>query len=134
MLYHYRGSRHISHLGGKYAPLNNEKMSSFVQCKTPAFLRNEAERDPLCSAVDNLLGKLAAESVPFLRIGRRSQVEPRLHDWMPGGSRYPDTSARGLAATAAAARVVSLPSVHACLDVRSECAQCCNATGRQTCA
>ena len=64
--------------------------------------------------MDNLLEKLAAEAVPFLRIGRRSQVEPRLHDWMPGGSRYPDTSARGLAATAAAARVVSMPSVHAC--------------------
>ena len=80
----------------------------------------------------DLLGKLAAEAVPFLRIGRGSQVEPRLHDWMPGGSRYPDTSACGLAATAAAARVVSMPSVHACLDVRSECAQCCNASGRQT--
>ena len=108
--------------------MSSEKTSSSVQCKTPVLWCNEAERDPLCSAVDNLLGKLAAEAVPFLRIGRRSQVEPRLHDWMPGGSQYPDTSARGLAATAAAARVVSMPSVHACLDVGSECEQCCTAT------
>lgn len=61
----------------------------------------------LCSAVDNLLLKLAAEGVPFLRIGRLSQVEQRLHGWMPGGSHYPDTSVAGLRATAQAARVVS---------------------------
>ena len=51
--------------------------------------------------------KLAAEGVPFLRIGRAGQVHQRLHDWMPGGSHYPDTSVRGLKATAQEARVVS---------------------------
>ena len=50
--------------------------------------------------------KLAAEDVPFLRIGRAGQVHPRLHDWMPGGSHHPDTSVRGLRATAQEACVV----------------------------
>ena len=53
-----------------------------------------------------MLTKLAAEGVPFLRLGRPGQVHPRLHDWMPGGSHYPDTSVRGLRATAQEARVV----------------------------
>ena len=57
--------------------------------------------------MDNLLVKLAAEGVPFLRIGRLSQVEPRLEAWTPGGSNYPDTSVRGLKATAMSARVVT---------------------------
>lgn len=50
--------------------------------------------------------KLAAEDVPFLRIGRAGQVHPHLHDWMPGGGHHPDTSVRGLRATAQEARVV----------------------------
>ena len=60
--------------------------------------------------MDNLLLKLAEKGVPFLRIGRLSQVEQRLHAWTPGGSHYPDTSVSGLLATALAARVVSSPS------------------------
>ena len=64
----------------------------------------------MCSAVDNLLLKLAAEGVPFLRIGRLSQVDQGLHAWMPGGSHHPDTSVHGLRATAQAARVV-IPSL-----------------------
>ena len=51
--------------------------------------------------------KLAADDVPFLRIGRAGQVHQRLHDWMPGGSHYPDTSVHGLRATAQEAHVVS---------------------------
>lgn len=60
----------------------------------------------LCSAVDNVLLKLESKGVDFLRLGRASTVEPSLHSHMPGGSRYPDTSVRGLAAAAANARVV----------------------------
>ncbi len=107
----------------------NTRMTYLTYCKT---IGSGAEIDPLCRAVDTLLGRLAAEAVSFLRIGRRSQVEPLLHDWMPGGSQYPDTSAHGLAATAAVARVVSMPSGHACPNVRNESVHCCEAIGRQT--
>ena len=64
--------------------------------------------------------KLAAEGVPFLRLGRPGQVHPRLHDWMPGGSHHPDTSVRGLRATAQEACVVSASPLTAqtCLPAR----------------
>lgn len=65
--------------------------------------------------MDNLLLKLAEKDVPFLRIGRLSQVEQRLHAWTPGGSHYPDTSVSSLRATAQAARVVSSLPVLSCV-------------------
>ena len=79
-----------------------------VLIRLPSPARCYVEYLPVCSAVDNLLLKLAAEGVPFLRIGRLSQVDQRLHAWTPGGSRYPSTSVGGLQATAKAAQVVSL--------------------------
>jgi hypothetical protein len=66
------------------------------------------------SAVDNVLMKLQREGVDFLRLGRASTVDPSLHARMPGGTSFPDTSVRGLAETAARARVVCiipLPSI-----------------------
>jgi hypothetical protein len=59
-----------------------------------------------CSAVDNVLAKLAAEGVPLLRLGRPGTVHPALRGHLPGGVHFPDTSVAGLAAAAAGARVV----------------------------
>lgn len=59
-----------------------------------------------CSAVDNVLAKLAAEGVALLRLGRLAQVHPALQQHLPGGGHFPDTSVAGLAAAARDARVV----------------------------
>ncbi len=64
-----------------------------------------------CSAVDNVLAKLAEAGVPLLRLGRPATVHPALQGHLPGGVHFPDTSVAGLAAIAAGARVVSIPKV-----------------------
>jgi len=67
------------------------------------------------SAVDNILLKLAAAGVDFLRLGRSTGVHPALAAHTLGGARYADRSAGALAALAASARLVGVTalSVHA---------------------
>lgn len=60
-----------------------------------------------CSAVDNILMKLARESVPFVRLGREGSVHPAVRPWVPGGERYPRKTTRELAALAERVPVVS---------------------------
>jgi hypothetical protein len=50
-----------------------------------------------CSAVDNILMKLAAQEVPFVRLGREAGVHPAVRPWVPGGARYPLKTTRELA-------------------------------------
>ena len=56
--------------------------------------------------------KLAAEDVPFLRIGRAGQVHPHLHDWMPGGGHTltPQCAASGHRTEAAGVPASEAPS------------------------
>ena len=60
-----------------------------------------------CSAVDNILMKLAREEVPFVRLGREAGVHPAVRPWVPGGERYPRKTTRQLARLADSIPVVS---------------------------
>ena len=74
-------------------------------CHTPpaaAFLRSP----PLCSAVDNILMKLAQGGVPFVRLGRPSGVHPAVRPFVPGGERYPQTTTTALKQLAETVQVV----------------------------
>jgi hypothetical protein len=61
----------------------------------------------LCSAVDNILMKLAREEVPFVRLGRLTSVHPAVRPWTPGGERYPVKTTRQMARLADSVPVVS---------------------------
>jgi hypothetical protein len=60
------------------------------------------------SAVDNILLRLRAESLPVLRLGRIDSVHPSLHDCLPGGRLWPDTSVAKLRSLARCAGVVRI--------------------------
>lgn len=65
-------------------------------------------RLPACSAVDNVLLKLAERGVPFLRLGSQRAVHPAVRAHLPGGCSYPDTSVAGLRDMSQRARVVRM--------------------------
>lgn len=50
----------------------------------------------LRSAVDNILVKLAAEGVPFVRLGREQTVHPAVRPWLPGGEQHPERTVAAL--------------------------------------
>lgn len=60
-----------------------------------------------CSAVDNVLLKLAAEGVPFLRLGRPGSVHEGVREYTPGSARWPHADVAGLRDAGQRARVVS---------------------------
>eukprot|EP00798_Chlamydomonas_sp_ICE-L_P015376 gene15376-21461_t len=74
------------------------------------------------SAVDNILIKLAAEGVPFLRLGHAKSVHPAVKDWTPGGARYPCKSVSALQDLTRKVRVLActcLSSRHSLLAHRT---------------
>ena len=60
----------------------------------------------LHSAVDNILLKLRAEGVDFLRLGRSGAVHPGVADAVPGGARHPAATVAALRQLAATSAVV----------------------------
>jgi len=59
------------------------------------------------SAVDNVLLKLRAAGVDFLRLGRAASVYAGVSDALPGGPRHPAATVAALRQLSATARVVS---------------------------
>eukprot|EP00803_Ostreobium_quekettii_P011157 evm.model.scf_33.7 EVM.evm.TU.scf_33.7 scf_33:139269-152615(+) len=60
------------------------------------------------SAVDNILLKLAALGVTFIRLGRNESIHPDLHRYTLGGTHYPDTSTAGLKEICQSIKVVGV--------------------------
>jgi hypothetical protein len=58
------------------------------------------------SAVDNILLKLAAANIPFIRAGHAHSAHPGVRDYTLGGCRFPDTSTAALQRIAATVPVV----------------------------
>ena len=59
------------------------------------------------SAVDNVLLKLRAAGVGFLRLGRSASIHAGVRDALPGGARHLADTVAALRLLAATARVVS---------------------------
>ena len=70
--------------------------------------------------MDNILQKLAALEVPFLRLGREAGVHPAVRPWLPGGARAPGRGTAALRRLAAEVPVVSA-ALLACLLVLLRC-------------
>ncbi len=67
------------------------------------------------SAVDNVLLKLRAAGVDFLRVGRAASVHAGVRDALPNGTRHPAATVaamRQLSATASVVRAAAAPSGH----------------------
>ena len=63
------------------------------------------------SAVDNILLKLMAAGVSFLRLGRPETTHPDIREHMIGGAKYPNVSTSGLKEISQQIKVVWLPDV-----------------------
>ena len=63
------------------------------------------------SAVDNILLRLKAAGIHFLRLGRPESVHPALRDRVPGGDAFPDVSVAGLRHLRRTVKVVSCPGL-----------------------
>ena len=74
------------------------------------------------SAVDNVLLKLRAAGVDFLRLGRAASVHAGVSDALPGGPRHPAATVAALRQLSATARVVS--SVRSSVTVAGGRFQC----------
>ena len=96
---------------GACARMGRPRRTAYMPADLPGLLRPSAPNLPLpaCSAVDNILMKLAGEEVPFVRLGRLASVHPAVRPWTPGGERYPLKATRELARLADSVPVVSVP-------------------------